>query len=244
MEPAATFELTNLALPIEIPVSLPSKLVEQRPDVRAAEATMHAASAEIGVATANMLPQFLLTGDIGSDAAKLASLFAPGTGIWSLAAGIAQPIFRGGTLLHQKRAAEAAYDESAALYRKTVLAAFQDVANSLHALKSDADALKADAEAERAAAESLHLSEQQYKDGAISYLTLLTAEQVEQQTKLALVQAQARRYADTAALFVALGGGWWNRVDTGENTEAQNTVSDSAPTTNFNHDDKLSGGDQ
>ena len=213
-EPQATFELANLQLPEKLPVSLPSKLVEQRPDVRAAEATLHAASAEIGVATANMLPQIPLTGDIGSDAATLAGLFTPGTGIWSLAAGLTQPIFHGGTLLHQKRASEAAYDEAAAQYRKTVLAAFQNVADSLHALKSDAEALKAQAEAEHAAADSLKLSEQQYKDGAISYLTLLTAEQAEQQTKLALIQSEALRFADTAALFTALGGGWWNRVDT------------------------------
>jgi NodT family efflux transporter outer membrane factor (OMF) lipoprotein len=242
-EPAAKFELANLKLPQEIPVSLPSKLVEQRPDVQAAEATLHAQSAEIGVATANMLPQFPLTGNIGSDAITIGSLFTPGTGIWALAAGVTQPIFHGGTLLHQKRAAEAAYDEAVALYRKTVLTAFENVADSLHALQSDAAALKANAEAERAAADSLHLAEQQYKDGAISYLTLLNAEQTEQQTKLALVQSEAQRYADTAALFTALGGGWWNRVAQGKDSGVAKTEADgtnasdpSGAITNFNHD--------
>jgi NodT family efflux transporter outer membrane factor (OMF) lipoprotein len=239
------FELATLKLPEKLPVSLPSKLVEQRPDVRAAEASLHAASAEIGVATANMLPQFPLTGDVGSDAATIAGLFTPGTGIWSLAAGITQPIFHGGTLLHQKRASEAAYDEAAAEYRKTVLTAFQNVADSLHALKSDAEALKAQAEAERAAADSLKLSEQQYKDGAISYLTLLTAEQAEQQTKVALVQAEALRFADTAALFSALGGGWWNRVEPNKDSDEMKAGGDEekVPVTavNFNQN---KGGDQ
>jgi NodT family efflux transporter outer membrane factor (OMF) lipoprotein len=226
-EPAGTFELTSLTLPSTVPVSMPSKLVEQRPDIRAAEATLHAASAEIGVATANMLPQITLSGNIGEEAGLISSFFTPGTGIWSLAAGVTQPLFRGGTLLHQKRASEAAYDQAAAQYRKTVLVAFQNVADSLHALQSDADALKADADAEHAAADSLSLSEQQYKDGAISYLALLTAEQTEQQTRLALVQAEARRFADTAALFTALGGGWWNRVpDDAETSADQVTQAD------------------
>ena len=220
-EPHAQFELKTLKLPEKVPVTLPSKLIEQRPDVRAAEANLHAASAEIGVATANMLPQFSLTGSIGSDAGQIAGLFGPGTAIWSIAAGVTQPLFHGGTLLHQKRASEAAFDQAAAIYRKTVIAALQNVADALHAVKSDADALKASAEAERAANDSLKLSQQQFKDGAISYLALLTAEQAEQQTRIALVQAQAQRYADTAALFAALGGGWWNCVDT--------PVADNAP---------------
>jgi len=219
-EPEAIFELASLTLPTMMPITLPSKLVEQRPDIRAAESTLHAASAQIGVATANMLPQITLSGDVGTDAGKLASLFMPGTGVWSLAAGLTQPIFHGGELLHKKRASEAAYDQAAALYRKTVLSAFQDVADSLRALEADAATLKASNEAERAAAESLSMAQQQYKDGAISYLGLLTAEQTEQQTRLALVQAQARRFADTAALFAALGGGWWNRVDVKESQDA------------------------
>jgi NodT family efflux transporter outer membrane factor (OMF) lipoprotein len=220
-EPAAHFELADLKLPQEVPVSLPSQLVEQRPDVRAAEANWHAASAAIGVATANMLPQFPITGDLGLDAGKLAGLFEPGAGIWSLGAGLTQPIFHGGTLLHQKRAAEAGYDEAAAQYRKTVLTAFQNVADALHALRSDAEALKANAAAEQAASDSRDLSETQYKVGAVSYLAFLSAEQAEQQAKLALVASEAARYADTAALFQALGGGWWNRPDAADDLKAE-----------------------
>ncbi|MGE3624601.1 MAG: efflux transporter outer membrane subunit [Bdellovibrionales bacterium] len=211
--PEGKFELASLTLPKKLPVSVPSRLVEQRPDIRAAEASLHAASAEIGVATANMLPQFDITGDIGTVATALSGLGGPASLIWSLAGGITQPLFHGGELLHRRRASEAAFDQAAAVYRKTVLTAFQDVADSLRALQSDAEALKASAEAERAARESLNLSRQQYKEGAISYLSLLDAQRTAQQAKIALVQAQAQRYADTAALFTALGGGWWNRAE-------------------------------
>jgi NodT family efflux transporter outer membrane factor (OMF) lipoprotein len=211
--PAQTFELAALQLPQDLPVSLPSQLVEQRPDVRASEAQLHQASAQIGVATANMLPQFTITGDVGSTALAIGSLFTPGTGVWSIAAAVAQPIFHGGTLLHEKRAAEAAYDEAAAQYRSTVIAAFQNVADSLRALQADADALKASLAAEQAAADSLSLARDQFKLGAISYPALLDSQTAYQQTRIALVQAQANRYADTAALFQALGGGWWNRTD-------------------------------
>jgi NodT family efflux transporter outer membrane factor (OMF) lipoprotein len=215
--PGQTFELASLTLPQDLPVSLPSRLVEQRPDVQAAEATLHQASAEIGVATANMLPQFPLSGDIGTEATTLGGMFASGTGIWALAAGVTQPLFRGGTLLHEKRAAEDAYDVAAAQYRSTVLSAFQNVADTLRALQSDASALQASDTAERSAAESLSLAQDQYRLGAVSYLTLLNAETTYQQTRIALVQAQAARYADTAALFQALGGGWWNRTDVAQN---------------------------
>jgi NodT family efflux transporter outer membrane factor (OMF) lipoprotein len=208
-----TFELDALQLPTALPVSLPSQLVEQRPDVRASEAQLHEASAQIGVATANMLPQFTITGDVGSTALAIGSLFTPGTGVWSIAAGIAQPIFHGGTLLHEKRAAEAGYDEAAAQYRSTVIGAFQNVADALRALQADAEALKASLAAERAAEDSLALARDQFKLGAISYPALLDSQTAYQQTRIALVQAQANRYADTAALFQALGGGWWNRKD-------------------------------
>ncbi len=208
-----TFELDALQMPLELPVSLPSQLVEQRPDVRASEAQLHQASAQIGVATANMLPQFTITGDIGSTALAIGSLFTPGTGIWSVAAGLSQPIFRGGALLHEKRAAEAGYDEAAAKYRSTVIAAFQNVADSLRALQSDAEALKAALTAEASAASSLDLARGQFKLGAITYPALLDSQTAYQQTRIALVQARANRFADTAALFQALGGGWWNRQD-------------------------------
>ncbi|MDE2229680.1 MAG: efflux transporter outer membrane subunit [Alphaproteobacteria bacterium] len=215
--PGQTFELASLTLPQDLPVSLPSRLVEQRPDVRAAEATLHQASAEIGVAISNMLPQFPLSADIGTEATEIGSLFSSGTGIWSVVAGVTQPLFRGGTLLHQKRAADAAFDAAAAQYRGTVLTAFQNVADALRALQSDADALQASTAAERFAAESLGLARDQYRLGAVSYLALLNAETTYQQTRIALVQVQAARYADTAALFQALGGGWWNRADVAQN---------------------------
>ena len=213
----ATFELSQLHLPETLPLSLPSQLVEQRPDIQAATAQLHAASAAIGVATANMLPQITLTGSYGISASSLASLFSPGTAVWSFGAGLLQPLFHGGELLHKKRASEAAFDQAAAQYRSTVVTAFQNVADSLRALESDAEALKAQVAAERAAADSLNLTREQYKAGAISYLSLLTAEQALELAKIARVQAEARRFADTAALFLALGGGWWQRGASPEN---------------------------
>jgi NodT family efflux transporter outer membrane factor (OMF) lipoprotein len=208
--PAETFELSTLYLPQELPLSLPSRLVEQRPDIRSAEALLHSASAQVGVATANMLPQITLTGQYGaiSTGNPLAGL-----PVWSIGAGLTQPLFRGGELLHARRAAVAAYEEAAAQYRSTVLTAFQNVADALRALQSDADALSAQVVAERAAADSLDIARRQFQLGAINYLLLLNAEQTYQQAHIALVQAQANRYADTAALFQALGGGWWNRRD-------------------------------
>jgi len=211
--PGEKFDLSSLQLPQELPLTLPSKLVEQRPDVRAAEEQLHSASAQIGVAKANMLPQFTLSAAGGSMATQVSQLFKSGNGFWTLAGGITQPLFEGGALLHKKRAAEAAYDEAAAQYRGTVIAAFQNVADTLQALQFDADALQAAAEAERSASDSLAISRRQVELGDIGYVSLLAAEQTYQQASLNLVQAQANRYADTAALFQALGGGWWNRSD-------------------------------
>jgi NodT family efflux transporter outer membrane factor (OMF) lipoprotein len=207
------FELAELKLPQDLPVSLPSKLVEQRPDVRAAEAQMHSASAQIGVATANQFPQFTLSADFGTTALQVGSLATPGTAAWSVASALAQPLFDAGTRLHQKRAAVAAYDQAAAQYRSAALTAFQNVADTLRALQSDADALRAQVEAERSAANSLAIAREQFKVGAISYPSLLNAQETYLQARISLVQAQATRYADTAALFQALGGGWWNRSD-------------------------------
>ena len=213
-EPAEKFEFSSLQLPQELPVSLPSKLVDQRPDVRSAEAQMHAASAAIGVAVAAMLPQFTLTGNAGTASNEISRfIMTPGTAFWSVAGNVAQTIFDAGTLLHKKRAADAAFDEAAEMYRSTVITAFQNVADSLHALQSDAETLKAAYAAERAAFKSLEIARRQLQLGAIGYLGLLTAENTYDTALLALVQAQAARYADTAALFQALGGGWWNRTD-------------------------------
>ena len=207
------FNLASLHLPQELPVSLPSAIVEQRPDVRSAQAQLHEASANIGVAVANQLPQFSITGSLGSTVASGSTLFSAGSGVWSLAGAIAQPLFDAGALEHRKRAALAAYDQSAAQYRGTVLAAFQDVANALRALEADAEALKQQVAAEQSAQASLALVQAQYRLGAVAYINLLTAQQTYQNTVLTRVQAQAVRYSDTAALFQALGGGWWNRSD-------------------------------
>jgi NodT family efflux transporter outer membrane factor (OMF) lipoprotein len=211
--PGEKFELASLQLPQELPVSLPSDLVEQRPDVRQAEANLHDASAKIGIAIANRLPNIVLTANVGSAAAATSQLFTSGTGFWGIGAEAAAPLFQGGTLLHQERAAKAAYLQAAEQYRSTVLTAFQNVADTLTALEQDADALKAAAAAADAAKITLDLAQRQLQDGYAGYLALLNAEQAYQQGLINLVQAQANRYADTAALFQALGGGWWHRTD-------------------------------
>jgi NodT family efflux transporter outer membrane factor (OMF) lipoprotein len=211
--PTEKFELSGLKLPEELPLSIPSQLVQQRPDVRQAEENVHAASAQIGVAVANRLPNFMLSADLGSDALVFGQMFSSGTGFWSLAGSVTQPIFQGGALLHRERAAEAAFTNAAEQYRGVVITAFQNVADTLTALKQDAEALNAAAAATDAAKITLDLSRQQWQSGYASYLSLLTAEQAYNQAVLNLIQTQASRYADTAALFQALGGGWWHRAD-------------------------------
>jgi NodT family efflux transporter outer membrane factor (OMF) lipoprotein len=207
------FELANLQLPRELPLSLPSKLVEQRPDVRQAQENLHAASAQIGISIANRLPSIVLTADGGSSPTSFSKMFSQGNGFWDLGAGVTQPIFDAGTLRHRERAAKAAFTQAAEQYRSTVLTAFQNVADTLHALQQDADALQAAAAANNAASVTLDLARKQYQSGYVSYLALLSAEQAYLQAVINLVQAQANRYADTAALFQALGGGWWDRPD-------------------------------
>jgi NodT family efflux transporter outer membrane factor (OMF) lipoprotein len=209
-EPADVFRLEDLSLPAALPVSLPSKLIEQRPDVRQAEENMHAASAQVGVALADMLPQFSINADTGSAALKMGQLFGPYSGFWDLGASLTQTLFDAGALLHKHRAAEAALDQAGAQYRSAVILACQNVADTLRALQADASALKATAEAERAAKAAFELARQQRELGTLSMVALLNAETNYQQAELALVQAQANRYADTAGLFQALGGGWWN----------------------------------
>ena len=211
--PQQKFTLASLTLPSDLPLSLPSTLVEQRPDVLQAQANLHAASADVGVATAARLPNITLTGNAGSTALAIGGIFGPGTGFWNIGAALLAPIFDGGTLLHQQRAARAAYTESAEQYRGTVLNAFQNVADTLAALEHDAETLKATAAAADAAKKSLDLSRLQYKDGYAAYLAVLNADQAYEQARLSLVQAEADRFSDTAALFQALGGGWWHRPD-------------------------------
>jgi NodT family efflux transporter outer membrane factor (OMF) lipoprotein len=211
-EPPETFRLDELVLPTDLPVSLPSKLIEQRPDVRQAEENLHAASAAVGVSIANLLPQFTLNANVGSSALRLQQLFSPYTGFWTVGASLTETLFDAGALLHKKRAADAALDQAAAQYRAAVILACQNVADTLRALESDADALKASADAERAAKAEFDLVQRQRDFGTISLIAVLNAEQTYRQAELSLVQAQANRYADTAGLFQSLGGGWWNRT--------------------------------
>jgi NodT family efflux transporter outer membrane factor (OMF) lipoprotein len=211
--PADLFDLSSLQLPEELPLTLPSALVAQRPDVLQAEANMHDASAKIGIAIANRLPNFVLTANAGSSAAAMSQLFTTGTGFWGIGASATAPIFQGGTLLHQERAAKAAYEQAAEQYRSTVLTALQNVADTLTALEQDAEAVKASASAVDAAKITLDLAKRQWQGGYAAYLPFLTAQQAYQQAQITLIQAQANRFTDTAALFQALGGGWWHRAD-------------------------------
>ena len=212
-EVAETFELDALQLPPELPVSLPARIIRQRPDVRAAEALLHAANAQVGVAVAAMLPQFSITGALGGNADQFAWMFRHGGPFWNLVGGVTQPLFEGGTLLHRKRAAEEALKQAAAQYQSSVLTAYQNVADTLHASLSDADALAANVRAENAAKVTYDLTQRQLDAGYVNYLTLLSAETTYQQALLSRVQAQAARYGDTVALFQALGGGWWHRAE-------------------------------
>lgn len=205
--------LGDLHLPGDLPLSLPSSLVRQRPDVLAAEETLRRANAQIGVATANMLPKLSLSAAFGSQALSPAEMFGAQTAAWSLASSVSQPIFQGGALIHARESSIASRDQAAAQYRSTVIKAFQNVADSLRAIQADAKTLAAQVEAERAATRSLEISRSQYKAGGTTWTTVLTAEQSYQNARIARVKAQAQRHADTAALFQALGGGWWNRVD-------------------------------
>ena len=205
------FSLESLRLPEELPVSLPSLLARQRPDIRASEALLHQACAAVGVAMANLYPQITLSAGYGFQAVSTDILFNGESVVWNVGAGLLQPIFRGGELTAKRRSAIAAYDQAAAQYRQTVLKAFQDVADVLRALETDARTLQAQAEAEAAAKSALALIEKQYELGAVSYPALLIAQRDYQKTRINLVAARAQRYADTAALFQALGGGWWNR---------------------------------
>ena len=199
-------ELDQLVLPADLPLGVPSQLVERRPDVRAAEAQLHAATAQVGVAIASLLPQVTITGNAGSSATAFGDLFKSGSSFWSVGASLTQTLFDGGALIHRKRAADAGLDQAGALYRSAVLAAFQNVADALHALDTDADALGAAARAESAAQKSLDVVRRQLELGSVSYLALVNAEQTYQQSLISAVQARVNRYADTAALFQALGG--------------------------------------
>jgi NodT family efflux transporter outer membrane factor (OMF) lipoprotein len=211
------FNLSDLQLPEDLPVSLPSQLVEQRPDVRQAEENLHAASAQIGIATANRLPVITLTANAGTMALTASQIFTSGAGFWTLGASVTQPIFQGGALLHKERAAKAAFVQAAEQYQSTVLTAFQNIADTLNALEHDGEAVRTAAAAADAAKVTLDLTQRQLQAGYTNYLAALSAEQAYQQAIITLTQAQANRYADTAALFQALGGGWWHQSDLPQN---------------------------
>jgi NodT family efflux transporter outer membrane factor (OMF) lipoprotein len=210
-EPHEKFTLADLQLPTDLPVSLPSQLIEQRPDVRMAEEQLHTASAEIGVATANILPNFTINGNVGYINTALAGLLAPQNLFWTIAGNATQTVFDAGTLFHQLQEAKDNYNATAWSYRGTVIGAVQNVADSLRALQNDADAVKAARDFERAAKISFDLARQQMETGYANVLILLTAQQTYLQAVIQLVQARAARLSDTAALYQALGGGWWNR---------------------------------
>lgn len=212
-EPRETFRLADLRMPTDLPVSLPAQLVRQRPDVRSAEELLHAASANIGVAVANMLPSLTLTANRGYTSTDLATLFTGPNIFWTVAGSATQPLFDGFNLLHLERAAVALYEQAAWNYRNTVVGAFQNVADSLRAIKNDADAVKASSDFEKAAKVSLDLAQQQMQTGNANVLLLLNAQVTYENAVISLVTAQANRVSDTAALYQALGGGWWNRIE-------------------------------
>ncbi len=205
------FSLDDFTLPAELPVSVPSSLASQRPDIRAAEAQLQQATADLGVAIANRLPQITLSGFLGSSPASFYQLFTPGTGAFTLTNQLLQPIFTGGTLLHQQRAAKAALLAAASSYQNVVVGAFQNVADVLTAVVQDRRALEVNQAGERAAARSLSLAQTQYQAGSVAYLTVLTSQSQYQTAVINLIRAEAARYTDSVALFTALGGGWWNR---------------------------------
>lgn len=207
------FELGSLHLPEELPLSLPSQLVEQRPDIRAAQEQLHSASAEVGVAIASRLPQFSITGAIGGMASTPYWMFQTGGPFFALLGSISKTLFDGGTLKAKERAARERLVEAGADYRNVVITAFQNVADTLHAIQSDADFLKAAARSEQALKVTADITRKQYKLGYVSYQIVVIAEQSHQQSLINLIQAQTNRFGDAAALYQALGGGWWNRSD-------------------------------
>ena len=220
------FNLDSLELPRDLPVSLPTELVRQRPDIRASEALLHQASAQVGVATANLYPQFTLSASYGSSAFKQGDLFTGPAAFWNFAGGITAPIFNGGALRAKRRAAEATFEQASQEYKATVLNAFQNVADTLRALDADTQTLNAQAQVESISKEALDLSTKQYQLGATSYLALLDAQRTYQQALVNLIAAKATRYADTAALFQSLGGGWWSRVEPTSKPPSATTPSD------------------
>lgn len=210
----AMFDLKSLDVPRALPLSLPADLVRQRPDIRAAEANVHAASAQVGVALANRFPQITLTGNRGSTADQISRLFTPGTGFWTIAGDVLQPVFDAGTLKYRQVAAEETLAQATAQYKSTVLTAFNNVADTLSALQANTRTLSAAVAAESAAARTIDLARRQIERGQVSLPVLIATQKTHLEASLAHIQAQAARLAHTVVLFQALGGGWWNRLET------------------------------
>jgi NodT family efflux transporter outer membrane factor (OMF) lipoprotein len=202
--------LNDLNLPRNLPVSLPSALVQQRPDIQASEALLHVASANIGVATANLLPQVTLSANYGFIAQSTGALFTRRNSTWAYEGSFAQPLFHAGSLWFARKAVIDAYKVSEDNYQQTVLNAFENVANALSSIEDDAKEYQRQYVANTSAQKTLSIIQQQYRLGGVNYLTVLNAEVQYDQTLLALIKAKAARYADTAALYASLGGGWWN----------------------------------
>jgi NodT family efflux transporter outer membrane factor (OMF) lipoprotein len=217
--PAETFHLAQFQLPRDLPISLPSDLVRQRPDVLAAEANLHAASAQVGVAVAARLPSFTLNASAGGASSQVASLLSTRNTDWSISGNIAQTVFDAGALRHKQKAAQAAFDQARAQYRSTALGALQNVADVLQAIDHDSNADRHAVAAQTSTGRSLTLTKQQFQHGEVGALAVLTAEASDAQAQVTLAQTRQARYADTVALFQALGGGWWNdlqrRADVG-----------------------------
>jgi len=216
------FQLDAMTLPQALPLTLPSTLTRQRPDVQAADALLHQASAQVGIATANRYPQLNLSASYGTSSTSISNLFSAGSTVWGVGAGLVQPLFHGGELRAKQRAAQATYQQVAAAYRTRVLTAFREVADALLALEMDGENLTLQRDAEQLTAQSLDLVRQQHRQGAVSLLTLLDAQRQYQQTRIRWIQARAALYSDSAALMVALGGGWWNPTLTDTFTGAVN----------------------
>lgn len=205
------FELDALRLPRELPLSLPSQLIEQRPDVRAAEAQLHAVTAQVGVARAARLPQFNIAASWGGAASHFSQMFWSSGKFFEIGASLAGTLFDGGTLRHREKSARETMNQVVAQYKATVLTAYQNVADTLHAVHTDAQALQAATQSERTSREAMDLTRRQHQRGYLDRLALIEAEQDWRQARLAFTQAQAARLGDTATLFQALGGGWWQR---------------------------------
>lgn len=200
----------ELTLPDHLPLSLPTELIKQRPDILAAEAQLHSASADIGVATAALFPSFTLNAGYGQNSMSMNTLFKSNSNFWSTGANLDVPLFNGGTLLSQRQSAIEGYNVSLANYRQTVLSAFAQVADTLTALEHDAESLDAQSRGLSTAEDALQLTQANYQAGMVNDLQVIIANEQYLQAKIGYIESKTQRFQDTVVFFVALGGGWWN----------------------------------